>query len=272
VPADIEGGTIWERYRRWVVEWFVVANLGFLALDIYLAHSVNEFAHRAEWIPFYFSLLAPIALIGGMLTHRKQPGALVGVVSIGVGVAGLVLHLDSHFFETHTLEGLVYAAPFAAPLAYAGLGLLLLLDRMVPDTDPEWAAWVIFLALGGFVGNFALALCDHAINGFFEPAEWIPVFAAALAVGFLGSVFIVPPTAGYLVLCLWVLVVQVAVGLAGFGLHVMADFNRQPDDWWASVVHGAPPFAPLLFCNLAVLAAVGLWDMRCRLSPVRPRR
>ena len=66
---------------------------------------------------------------------------------------------------------------------------------------------------------------------------------------------------------------QVAVGLGGFGLHVMADFNSQPGGWWESVVHGAPPFAPLLFCNLAVLGAVGLWDMRsrllCGISPFR---
>ena len=91
MPADIEIGALWERYRRWIVEWFVVANLGFLALDIYLAHSVNQFAHRAEWIPFYFSLLAPVLLIAGMLMHRKQPGLIVGVLSTAVGVAGRLL-------------------------------------------------------------------------------------------------------------------------------------------------------------------------------------
>ena len=124
MPASIDIGVLWQRYRRSIVEWFVVANLSFLALDIYLAHSVNEFAHRAEWIPFYFSLLAPVVLVGGMLTHHKLPGTLVGILSIAVGVIGLFYHLDSYFFQTHTLEALVYAAPFAAPLAYAGLARL----------------------------------------------------------------------------------------------------------------------------------------------------
>ena len=48
-----------------------------------------------------------------------------------VGVAGLVLHLDSHFFAEQTIKNLVYTAPFAAPLVYAGVGLLLILNRMV---------------------------------------------------------------------------------------------------------------------------------------------
>ena len=75
--------------------------------------------------------------------------------------------------------------PFAAPLAYTGLGLLLLLDRMVDAADLDWARWVVLLALGGFVGNFVLTLADHAQNGFFHPSEWIGVVAGAVAGGFL---------------------------------------------------------------------------------------
>src|SRR5690348_5971763 len=41
------------------VELFVTANLAILAADIYIAHSVNAFQKRAEYIPLGFSLGAP---------------------------------------------------------------------------------------------------------------------------------------------------------------------------------------------------------------------
>ena len=34
---------------------FAIANVGFLTLDIYLAHSVNQFRNPAEYIPLCFS-------------------------------------------------------------------------------------------------------------------------------------------------------------------------------------------------------------------------
>ena len=33
---------------------------------------------------------------------------------------------------------------------------------MLPDTDPQWAEWVIFLAGCGWCGNFLLSALDHA--------------------------------------------------------------------------------------------------------------
>ncbi|MCA9516160.1 MAG: hypothetical protein KC635_14545, partial [Myxococcales bacterium] len=93
--------------------------------------------------------------------------------------------LDSAFFQRETLHDLVYTAPFIAPLAYTGLGLLLVMNRTVSADRAEWGFWVVVLALGGFVGNLVLSLADHAQNGFFNPLEWVPVVAAALCVGFL---------------------------------------------------------------------------------------
>src|SRR5437588_240426 len=86
-----------------------------------------------------------------------------------------------------TVFGLVNAAPFAAPLAYTGLGLLLLMNRMVPADTPEWPRWVLLLALGGFFGNFLFSLTDHAQNAFHSWTEWIPVVSSALTVGFLAA-------------------------------------------------------------------------------------
>jgi hypothetical protein len=41
----------WWADCRLLLEAFVLINLGFLSLDIYLAHSVNDFRRDAEYIP-----------------------------------------------------------------------------------------------------------------------------------------------------------------------------------------------------------------------------
>ena len=48
-----------------------------------------------------------------------------------VGLSGVIFHLESRFFYERTLRSLTYSAPFAAPLAYTGLGFLLIMNRMV---------------------------------------------------------------------------------------------------------------------------------------------
>lgn len=260
-------------YRRPIVEAFVLVNVAFLAVDIYIAHSVNRFAHSAEWIPFYFSIGAPVFLFADLIHAWRRNGnairylgIVIGAASIAIGISGLVLHLNSRFFAEQTLHSLVYTAPFAAPLAYAGLGFLLLLNRMVKSEDLEWGQWLIFFALGGFVGNFALSLCDHAQNGFFFRTEWIPVIASAFAIGFLTVAMSKKPEKGFLNLCFGVMAVQVVVGLLGFYFHGVADTGGSAQSFFEKLVHGAPPFAPLLFVNLAILAAIGLWDVRSKIA------
>ena len=250
------------------VDAFVAVNYAFLILDIWLAHSVNQFRDRAEYIPFWFSLLAPVVL-GIALTfrihwHRLQVwndlGHLVGWVSVLVGLSGVIFHLYSQFFFEKTLKSLTYAAPFAAPLAYSGLGLLLVMNRMVSSDSVEWAQWLIALTIGGFFGNFVLSLTDHAANGFYREAEWIPVASAAFAVGFLAVPFIVPVTRRYLWLCAVMMAVQAVVGIAGFVFHALANLHGASASIFENVVNGAPPMAPLLFPNLSLLGLYALWS------------
>ena len=59
---------------------------------------------------------------------------MVGGSAILIGLTGVVLHLDSSFFYERTIRSLTYSAPFAAPLAYTGLGFLLVLNRMRSQT------------------------------------------------------------------------------------------------------------------------------------------
>ena len=108
-----------------------------------------------------------------------------------------------------------------------------------------------------FLGVFVLALCDHAQNGFFHASEWWPVAASALAAGFL-SVALVDRRGAFLIICFGVLALQAVVGLLGFYFHVAADVNGLSASLFENFVHGAPPFAPLLFVDLGILAAIGL--------------
>ena len=248
-----------------LLEIFIFANFAFLSLDIYVAHSINRFRHWAEWIPFVFSIAAALALLPGVIRslgrgEHWQPspvGSAVGTLAILVGIAGMFWHLDSHFFSYQTIRNLVYAAPFAAPLAYAGLGFLLLANRMLERRSTEWARWVLFFALGGFVGNFILSLLDHAQNGFFVTSEWIPVVASALAIGTLAVALAKPHDRGYLPFVGLVLALQIVVGVVGFALHFAADL-RGPGGMRENFLYGAPIFSPLLFPNLALLAGIAV--------------
>src|SRR5262249_18836500 len=151
-----------ERVARWRsdyvlwVEIFALGNLGFLAIDIFLAHSGNGFLRAEEYYPLYFSLSSPVLLIVALLAREvwRMPrvwsilGFAVGLMAVALGLAGVIYHLDSQFFYERTIRSLTYAAPFAAPLAYAGVGMLLLLNRFSSVPMQDWARWIVFLATG----------------------------------------------------------------------------------------------------------------------------
>jgi hypothetical protein len=263
-----------------LLELFVAANLAVLAGDIVLAHSVNQFRNPAEYIPLYFSAGAPFFLLVALLAKGRwrspdawrDIGFLVGGLSVLVGLAGVIFHLQSSFFAERTLRSLTYAAPFAAPLAYAGLGFLLILNRMAAARSMEWARWVILLATGGFFGNFVLCLTDHATNGFFLKTEWIPVVSSALATGFLIVPVLMPVTRRYLDLCLAVLGLQALVGVVGFGLHLQMNYYTPANSLFEKSVYGAPPLAPLLFPNLVALALIGMWNLAVALPSGSAKR
>jgi hypothetical protein len=245
------------------VEWFVVANLAFLGLDILVAHQENGFARRAEWAPVVFSALGTLLLLPmafGRAGIWRVVDRIVAAAAILVGVTGMTLHLESAFFVELTMGNLVYSAPFLAPLSYVGVGLLLLVVRLETEDSPVFGWWVVLLALGGFIGNFAMSLLDHAQNGFFLTAEWTPVLSAAFATGFL-LVVLLRPEAAFLRITYGVLGLQIIVGILGFVLHVAADIERRALPFGQRFVFGAPAFAPLLFADLAVLGALGLWAL-----------
>ena len=270
----------WARDTQLWVELFATTNLAILAADIYIAHSVNHFQKAAEYIPLYFSLVAPVVLavvIGLRWVWRfeapwRDVGYMIGWLSVLVGLGGVLYHLESRFFLDRTLKSLTYAAPFAAPLAYTGLGFLLLVNRMVGARTAEWARWVILLALGGFFGNFVLSLTDHASNGFFAKTEWIPVISSALATGFLIIPLVLTVTRRFMDVCLIVMLTQAFVGVLGFWFHVQANLVEPGHSIFDKLVNGAPPLAPLLFPNLVGLALIGMWALLPHLDEATPGR
>lgn len=263
----------WYRDRVLLIELFVLSNMAFLGFDIYIAHSANIHSRWTEWIPIFFSFIATIALAykfsfkdSGLNPIRHTTGMVVGWLSIVVGITGMVLHLQSQLFQEFSIKSLVYTAPFVAPLSFTGVGLLLLMNRMVKPGSNEWSKWVIFLSLGGFFGNFILALCDHAQNGFFSVSEWIPVFGSAMAVGFLTVTLFVNTTISFLKLCMYIMLIQIVIGCLGLYFHLTADQFEITRSIMDSLTYGPPVFAPLLLPNLALLALIGCWDYTMKLG------
>jgi hypothetical protein len=253
------------QFDLWL-EAFIIFNFGCLTGDIALAHGSNHFRNAAEYIPLLFSPIASLLLLVALLLRVrfewqstwKLFGYAVGGISIAVGAAGVIYHLDSHFFFEHTLRSLTYTAPFAAPLAYMGLGCLTVMNRMIPHRTREWSQWVLFFAVGGFAGNFVLSLADHATNAFFHWTEWIPVVSSASAVGFLLTLLVSNAPPSFRRLCNLVLLLQVLVGMLGFVLHFWADVHGPAGRLMDNVLSGAPLFAPLLLPNLSLLAWIAL--------------
>jgi hypothetical protein len=258
----------WWSQPWFLVEAFALVNLGFLTVDIYLAHSFNEFRKWQEYIPLYFSAFAPVVLAAGLALKSRYRavwvdlGYFVGWGAIVMGLAGVVLHLNSLFFHERTLKSLTYSAPFIAPLAYSGVGFLLVMNRMVEPDSREWAEWTLFFTLGGFVGNFGLTLSDHAENGFFHATEWVGVWTSAIAVGFLVTPLLMRVSRGFILLCAAILAGEAGVGAWGFLLHATANLHGPSTILMKNLTFGAAPFAPLLFDNLALLGLIALWKLR----------
>jgi hypothetical protein len=96
----------------------------------------------------------------------------------------------------------------------------------------------------------------------FHWAEWIPVFSSALAVGFLAVLLSSKVTTAFLRYCGAVLLLQTLVGVLGFLLYGWADLRGPSGTIFQNVVSAAPPFAPLLLPNLAILGFIGIVAMR----------
>ena len=88
------------------------------------------------------------------------------------------------------------------------------------------------------------------------------MFSSALAVGFLSVLLFSKITTAFLRYCGAVLLLQMCGGRLGFLLHAWADLHGPSGTLFQNIVSGAPPFAPLLLPNLAILGFIGIVAMR----------
>lgn len=92
-----------------------------------------------------------------------------------------------------------------------------------------------------------------------------------MAVGILGVIVLRPPSRSVLLIGYGILGPQVVTGLLGLGLHLAPLWTTDAVQAgrWDTLRYGAPVFAPLLFVDLAVLGALGRWDLHPKLERSR---
>src|SRR5262249_38663969 len=110
-----------------------------------------------------------------------------------------------------------------------------------------------------FFGNFIFSLVDHAANGFFSRAEWVPLAASALPIGFLFVPLVARVPKAFLYLCGLVLVLEAALAVCGFVLDATPMLRGPSIRAFDNFIYGASPLAGLLFPNLVLLGFIGLW-------------
>ena len=250
----------------WILEFFILVNMSFLAIDILLAHSINSFKHRIEWFPVIFSIIATLLhgfiLLRGykkeqIYVKRSTTIKLIAIISFIVGILGVYFHLESSFFKYQTMKNLVYSAPFVAPLAYIALGLLIFANRIEKISHIYTAKIILLISFFGFLGNFVLSILDHAQNGFFHKTEMIPVISSMIVLAFLLPVCFGLFDRKQIYLCNIALLLQIVTGILGFYFHLNANLNGKSSSMWDNFVFGAPIFAPFLFINLSLLTFIG---------------
>ena len=174
------------------IELFAILNVGFLTFDIYLAHSVNQFRNQAEYIPLIFSATAPAAAD----PRARRALSLAGGLE-GSRLSGRLDRRADRADRSHSSS----AEPFLLRTHPAQPDLLravcrapgLHRPRISAHHEPHGRSGNARMGAMGFAcspsaasSEISFSACaDHAGNGFFNPLEWVPVVASAIAVGFL---------------------------------------------------------------------------------------
>jgi hypothetical protein len=166
-------------HELWI-ELFVLANFAGLILDIFLAHSENQFRRESEYVPLVFSAVATVMLACVIPLRRKWPIVWRDVghlVEVGRArdrprrrdsASRQPVLLRPHDSQSHLCGRRL---PRRSPLRV--LACCCSSTGSSNPTSLERAQWVLLLGLGGFIGNFVFSLTDHAQNAFFNPLEWI---------------------------------------------------------------------------------------------------
>jgi hypothetical protein len=263
----------------------------FLAVDIYLAHSISGTIRPNEWIPIIFGPIAGgLLLLAGLVALRRRPLATVLatavlVASIAVGLLGAYFHIvrailpDAPPGQRVTIDLLVWAPPILGPLTFALVGILGISAAWIED-PPDSGILVLsgsrrlrlpysktrayFFMVGmGTLATVISSVLDHARTGFENPWLWVPT-----VLGIFGTVVAVAmgvfsrPTRADLVTYTLTMLALIGVGVIGAVLHINDNLTSRGAFVTERFIRGAPSMAPLLFSNMGTLGLIVLLDPR----------
>ena len=261
----------------------------FLGVDIYLAHSISGTIVPNEWIPIIFGPIAGILLlIAGLIALRHRTLAtvfanLVFIASIAVGLLGAYFHLmrtilpDAPGGQQVTVNLLVWAPPIIGPLVFSLVGLIGLSAAWVEDPpDSGRLAFFgqryiqlpysktrafFFMVSMGTLATLLFSVLDHARTDFSNPWLWVPTAAGVFGVVVVGLLGVLnQPRRGDLAVYVLAMLLLIAVGVIGLGLHIQQNLIASGLVIQERFVRGAPFLAPLLYANMGALGLIALLD------------
>lgn len=277
--------------RDQIMLLMAAVNLGFLGLDIYLAHNISGTIVPYEWIPIIFGPVAgAILLVTGLLALRQRPLATliataVLLVSIAVGLLGAYFHVlrtalpEGPSGEQITVRLLVWGPPFLGPLMFSLVGLWGISAAWVEEPPDSGrlrmpGGWHLPLPLSktrAYFLMFSLAslstvlssVLDHARTQFENPWLWIPTTVGVFAtvIGFYMATLERPHRfdIGIYVAAMGLLMLT---GLIGTVLHVDDSLTSRGQFVAERFIRGAPIMAPMLFANVGLFGLLILLDPR----------
>jgi hypothetical protein len=261
----------------------------FLAIDIYLAHSISGTIVPNEWIPIIFGPIAgALLLFAGLIALRRRQLAsviatIVFLCSIGVGLLGAYFHFvrailpDAPPGQRMTIDLLVWAPPILGPLTFALVGVLGLSAAWIEDPPDSGVlllpggrrlrlpysktrAYLFWVSLGILATVFSSVL-DHARTGFENPWLWVPTVAGVFGTVVATALAAIDrPSRADLITYTLTMLLLILVGVVGAVLHVRDDLTSRGVFVIERFVRGAPFLAPLLFSNMGTLGLIALLD------------
>jgi hypothetical protein len=259
----------------------------FLAVDIYLAHSISGTITRQEWIPIRFGpVAAALLLLAGVIALRRRALAtvmanIVLLASIGVGLLGAYFHIVRAILPTAlpgqrvSLDLIVWAPPILGPLTFCLVGMLGLSAVWIEEPPESGVlrlfggirlrlpysktrAYLFLVGLGSLATVISSVL-DHARTHFTNPWLWIPTTVGAFAtvVG-VGLGLLDRPSRADVWTFVGGMAAMIVVGLIGSYLHIQDNLTSEGTIVGERFIRGAPFLAPLLFCNMGLLGFLSL--------------
>lgn len=275
--------------RDQVVLALAAVNQIFLAVDIYLAHNLNQKIQVGEWIPIVFGLIAGVLLLlAGWVAIKFRAianwlASSVFVASAVVGLLGVWFHLEraglpaGDIGDRLSTRLLVWGPPFLGPLMFVvvalwGLSaawvedpadsgrLRFFRDRTIDLPLPKTDVYFLLVGTAAMVATIS-AVLDHARTGFEANALWIPTLVGVFAAVVCWAMAALRPVSRHdAAIFFWTMMLMVATGLLGVLFHLDDNLTSRGVVVAERFVRGAPIMAPLLYANVGVFGIVTLMN------------